>query len=61
MADNHGALDMAETWAQAATASSRHDRDYFVEAVREMQRRKEAESKLKVVPAATSEAPEHHD
>jgi hypothetical protein len=36
------ALNITETWARAATVTSSHQRDYFVEAVREMQRQKEA-------------------
>jgi hypothetical protein len=42
MADNQAALKITETWAQAATVTSSHERDYFVEALREMQRQKEA-------------------
>lgn len=42
MADNQAALKITQTWARAATVTSSHERDYFVEAVREMQREKEA-------------------
>lgn len=42
MADQQ-ALKLTETWARAATATSSHARDYFVEAIRELQRKKEAQ------------------
>ncbi|WP_298884766.1 hypothetical protein [uncultured Bradyrhizobium sp.] len=42
MADNQSALKITQTWARAATVTSSHERDYFVEAIREMQREKEA-------------------
>jgi hypothetical protein len=40
MADDQAALKT--TWARAATVTSSHERDYFIEAIREMQREKEA-------------------
>ena len=40
MADR--ALKLNETWARAANVTSQHERDYFVEALREHQREKEA-------------------
>lgn len=40
---NDQALKLTETWARAASVTSSHERDYFVEAIREMQRRKEAQ------------------
>ncbi len=43
MADNQAALKLTETWARAATVTSSHERDYFVEAIREMQRQREAQ------------------
>jgi len=43
MADNQAALKVTETWARAATVTSSHERDYFVEAIRQMQREKDAQ------------------
>jgi hypothetical protein len=43
MADNQAALKLTETWARAATVTSSHERDYFVEAIREMQRQRDAQ------------------
>ena len=43
MADDKATLKLTETWARAATVTSSHERDYFVEAIREMQRQKEAQ------------------
>jgi hypothetical protein len=43
MADEQAALKLTQTWAVAATATSSHTRDYFVEAIRELQRKKEAQ------------------
>jgi hypothetical protein len=42
MAEPQEALKLNETWARAATLTSRHERDYFVEALRELQREKAA-------------------
>jgi hypothetical protein len=42
MADNQVASKLTVTWARAATVTSSHERDYFVEAIRDMQRQKEA-------------------
>ena len=36
------ALKLNETWARAANVTSQHERDHFVEALRELQREKEA-------------------
>lgn len=36
------ALKLNETWARAANVTSRHERDHFVEALRELQREKVA-------------------
>jgi hypothetical protein len=38
------ALKLNETWARAANVTSRHERDHFVEALREHQREKEKEN-----------------
>ena len=43
MADNRAVLQVITTWARAATETSSHERDYLVEAVRELQRKKEAQ------------------
>jgi hypothetical protein len=43
MADNRAVLKLTTTWARAATETSSHERDYFVEAIRELQRKKDAE------------------
>jgi len=43
MADNQAVLKLTTTWARAATETSSHERDYFVEAIREIQRKKEAQ------------------
>jgi hypothetical protein len=48
MADNQAALKLTETWARAATLTSSHERDYFVEAIREMQRQKEAQPSVPI-------------
>ena len=42
MADGQAAIKLTETWARAANVTSSHERDYFVEALREMQRAKES-------------------
>ena len=46
MADEQAALKLTQTWAVAATATSSHTRDYFVEAIRELQRKKDAQRQL---------------
>jgi hypothetical protein len=43
MPDNLATL-ITETWAKAANMTSSHQRDYFLEALKEMQRDKEKES-----------------
>jgi hypothetical protein len=43
MAGNDTAFKVTETWARAATVTSSHERDYFVEAIRQMQRQREAQ------------------
>lgn len=42
MADPQATLKLNETWARAANVTSRHERDFFVEALRERQREKDA-------------------
>jgi hypothetical protein len=42
---NSQAVKLTETWARAASVTSSHERDYFVEALREMQREKEAKQR----------------
>lgn len=43
MADNRAVLKLTTTWARAATETSSHERDYFIEAIRELQRKREAQ------------------
>jgi hypothetical protein len=43
MADNRAVLKLTTRWARAATEASSHERDYFVEAIRDLQRKKEAQ------------------
>jgi hypothetical protein len=40
MADNQSAFKVTESWARAAKVTSSHERDYFVEAIRDMQRQR---------------------
>jgi hypothetical protein len=47
MADRHAAvLKFTETWARAANVTSRHERDYFVEALRQHQRERDAKEDI---------------
>jgi hypothetical protein len=42
MPENQAAVRLNETWARAAAAVARHQRDFFIEAMRELQRRQGA-------------------
>lgn len=59
MADDQATVRVTETWARAATATSSHTRDYFVEAIREMQRKKLAERT--VTQPSSNDPVEHAD
>jgi hypothetical protein len=45
MTDKQVVPKLMETWARAAALTSSHERDYFIEAIRAYQRKKEEEAR----------------